>query len=297
MALKLIFVTGMSGAGKSTALKMLEDMGFMCVDNMPVQLIGKMVELTVSGSTVAGSDSRIAFGVDIRSGAHLPELMKVVQKFRNDDIDCKIIFLDSDDSTLIKRYKETRRRHPLAKNGRVETGITEERKRMQPIRDGADYIIDTSHLLTRELREELRKIFSGGSDFRSLMVSVLSFGFKYGIPEDADIVMDVRFLPNPYYVPELNQLTGNDKEVRDFVMGYEVSRTFLTKILDLLQFLIPNYIEEGRSQLVIAIGCTGGRHRSVTIANEIAEALDGNDTYGLRLEHRDIDRDPVTKKL
>ncbi|MEE8885205.1 MAG: RNase adapter RapZ [Eubacteriales bacterium] len=292
--MKLIFVTGMSGAGKSTALKMLEDMNFLCVDNMPVQLIDKMVELTMS-SNATGQDTKVAFGVDIRSG-NLSNLLNVVERFRERGIEAKIIFLDADDSTLIKRYKETRRRHPLAKNGRVETGIAAEREKLKNIRSNADYIIDTSQLLTRELREELKKIFVDDSNFKSLMVTVLSFGFKYGIPEDADIVFDVRFLPNPYYVDELKHLTGNDAPVHDFVMKYDVSKTFLAKITDLLKFLIPNFIEEGRTQLVIAIGCTGGRHRSVTFANEIADALKGDDTYGLRLEHRDIDRDLITKK-
>lgn len=294
MALKLIFVSGMSGAGKSTALKMLEDMGFFCVDNMPVQLIDKMVQLTVSGN--GETDSRIAFGVDIRNGSHLSDFGSVVDRLREEQIDCRTIFLDADDSTLIKRYKETRRTHPLAKNGRVETGIALERKRLAFIRAKADYIIDTSELLTRDLRNELKKIFVDDSDFRSLMVTILSFGFKYGIPADADIVFDVRFLPNPYYIPELKNYTGNDVPVHDYVMKHRVSQVFLDKVTDLLKFLIPNYIEEGRHQLVIAVGCTGGQHRSVTLANEIAARLKDNDSYGLRLEHRDIEKDAVRRR-
>ncbi len=294
MALKLIFVSGMSGAGKSTALKMLEDMGFFCVDNMPVQLIDKMVQLTVSGN--GETDSRIAFGVDIRNGSHLSDFGSVVDRLREEQIDCRTIFLDADDSTLIKRYKETRRTHPLAKNGRVETGIALERKRLAFIRAKADYIIDTSELLTRDLRNELKKIFVDDSDFRSLMVTILSFGFKYGIPADADIVFDVRFLPNPYYIPELKNYTGNDAPVHDYVMKHRVSQVFLDKVTDLLKFLIPNYIEEGRHQLVIAVGCTGGQHRSVTLANEIAARLKDNDSYGLRLEHRDIEKDAVRRR-
>ena len=294
MALKLIFVSGMSGAGKSTALKMLEDMGFFCVDNMPVQLIDKMVQLTVSGN--GETDSRIAFGVDIRNGSHLSDFGSVVDRLREEQIDCRTIFLDADDSTLIKRYKETRRTHPLAKNGRVENGIALERKRLAFIRAKADYIIDTSELLTRDLRNELKKIFVDDSDFRSLMVTILSFGFKYGIPADADIVFDVRFLPNPYYIPELKNYTGNDAPVHDYVMKHRVSQAFLDKVTDLLKFLIPNYIEEGRHQLVIAVGCTGGQHRSVTLANEIAARLKDNDSYGLRLEHRDIEKDAVRRR-
>ncbi|MDY6285722.1 MAG: RNase adapter RapZ [Lachnospiraceae bacterium] len=292
--MKLIFVSGMSGAGKSTALKMLEDMGFFCVDNMPVQLIDKMVQLTVSGN--GETDSRIAFGVDIRNGSHLSDFGSVVDRLREEQIDCRTIFLDADDSTLIKRYKETRRTHPLAKNGRVETGIALERKRLAFIRAKADYIIDTSELLTRDLRNELKKIFVDDSDFRSLMVTILSFGFKYGIPADADIVFDVRFLPNPYYIPELKNYTGNDAPVHDYVMKHRVSQVFLDKVTDLLKFLIPNYIEEGRHQLVIAVGCTGGQHRSVTLANEIAARLKDNDSYGLRLEHRDIEKDAVRRR-
>ncbi|MGI6112393.1 MAG: RNase adapter RapZ [Bilifractor sp.] len=292
--MKLIFVSGMSGAGKSTALKMLEDMGFFCVDNMPVQLIDKMVQLTVSGN--GDTDSRIAFGVDIRNGSHLSDFGSVVDRLREEQIDCRTIFLDADDSTLIKRYKETRRTHPLAKNGRVETGIALERKRLAFIRAKADYIIDTSELLTRDLRNELKKIFVDDSDFRSLMVTILSFGFKYGIPADADIVFDVRFLPNPYYIPELKNYTGNDAPVHDYVMKHRVSQVFLDKVTDLLKFLIPNYIEEGRHQLVIAVGCTGGQHRSVTLANEIAARLKDNDSYGLRLEHRDIEKDAVRRR-
>ena len=294
MALKLIFGSGMSGAGKSTALKMLEDMGFFCVDNMPVQLIDKMVQLTVSGN--GETDSRSAFGVDIRNGSHLSDFGSVVDRLREEQIDCRTIFLDADDSTLIKRYKETRRTHPLAKNGRVETGIALERKRLAFIRAKADYIIDTSELLTRDLRNELKKIFVDDSDFRSLMVTILSFGFKYGIPADADIVFDVRFLPNPYYIPELKNYTGNDAPVHDYVMKHRVSQVFLDKVTDLLKFLIPNYIEEGRHQLVIAVGCTGGQHRSVTLANEIAARLKDNDSYGLRLEHRDIEKDAVRRR-
>jgi len=294
MSLKLIFVSGMSGAGKSTALKMLEDMGFFCVDNMPVQLIDKMVQLTLSGN--GETDNSIAFGVDIRNGRHLSEFNDVVDKLREEQIDCRTIFLDADDGTLIKRYKETRRTHPLAKNGRVETGIALERKRLAFIRAKADYIIDTSELLTRDLRNELKKIFVDSSDFRSLMVTVLSFGFKYGIPADADIVFDVRFLPNPYYIPELKNYTGNDAPVHDFVMKYTASQVFLDKVTDLLKFLIPNYIDEGRHQLVIAVGCTGGQHRSVTLANEIAARLKDNDSYGLRLEHRDIEKDSIRRK-
>ncbi|MGI6056319.1 MAG: RNase adapter RapZ [Bilifractor sp.] len=291
--MELVFVTGMSGAGKSTALKMLEDMGYFCVDNLPASLIGKMIELTVDGEE--GRIHKVAMGVDIRSGS-LTEVRDVLQDLREKGIRYKILFLDADDSTLIKRYKETRRSHPLAKGGRVESGIAKEREQLEELKKSADYILDTSQLLTRELRTELEKIFVEDENFKSLMVTILSFGFKYGIPADSDLVFDVRFLPNPYYVPELKHLTGKDREVQDFVMKYDVSKQFIEKLVDLVQFLIPNYIEEGKTQLVIAVGCTGGKHRSVTLAEELYHRLGSSGEYGLRIEHRDIDKDAARRK-
>ncbi|MCC6094584.1 MAG: RNase adapter RapZ [Eubacterium sp.] len=291
--LQLVFVTGMSGAGKSTALKMLEDMGYFCVDNLPVFLIGKMIELTVDGEE--GKIHKVAMGVDIRSG-NLEEVYQVLQNLKDKGFQYRILFLDADDSTLIKRYKETRRSHPLAQGGRVENGISQERKQLARLKKEADYIIDTSQLLTRELKSELEKIFVEDEDFKSLMVTVLSFGFKYGIPADSDLVFDVRFLPNPYYVPELKHLTGKDRAVHDFVMKYDVSKQFITKLVDMIRFLIPNYIEEGKTQLVISIGCTGGKHRSVTLAEELYKRLGDAGEYGLRIEHRDIEKDSLRKK-
>lgn len=291
--MRCVIVTGMSGAGKSTALKMLEDVGYFCVDNLPVPLIPKMADLL----RVPGSElNKAALGVDIRTGQGLDEMAKVLEELDEAGMKYEILFLESSDDVLIKRYKETRRFHPLAGNdGRVDAGIRKERERISFLRQKADYLIDTSHMLTRELKGELNKIFVQNKEYKNLYISVLSFGFKYGIPTDADLVFDVRFLPNPYYIEELRPLSGNDKRVRDYVMSNEKSEEFLEKITDLIRFLIPNYVQEGKTQLVIGIGCTGGKHRSVTLARELFEALSKNENYGIRIEHRDIGKDAITK--
>ena len=224
------------------------------------------------------------------------ELKKILKELDRSGTRFEILYLESSDDVLIKRYKETRRFHPLSgKDGRVEEGIKEERKRLKFLRERADYLIDSSHMLTRELRAELSKIFVENKEYKNLYISVLSFGFKYGIPADADLVFDVRFLPNPYYIDELRPKSGNDKEVREYVMDNDKARMFLAKLTDMVEFLIPNYVQEGKTQLVIGIGCTGGKHRSVTLANELYEALSKNDNYGIRIEHRDIGKDAVTK--
>ena len=287
--MRFVIVTGMSGAGKSTALKMLEDMGYFCVDNLPVPLIDKFVQLIKDSAS--GEIERVAIGVDIRSGRSLDELKAVLEKISFSGIEAEILFLDADDTALVRRYKETRRSHPLAGAGRVDDGIQKERERLQFLREYADYILDTSKLLTRELKAELEKIFVENRTFKNLMVTVLSFGFKYGIPQDADLVFDVRFLPNPYYLENLRPLSGNDRPVSDYVMGFEAAHVFSDKLEDMIRFLIPNYILEGKTQLVIAVGCTGGKHRSVTLANELYRRLGENDTYGIRIEHRDIEKD------
>lgn len=291
--MRCVIVTGMSGAGKSTALKMLEDVGYFCVDNLPVPLIPKMADLLrVPGTEI----NKAALGVDIRSGQSFEELEKVLKELDSTGMQYEILFLESSDDVLIKRYKETRRFHPLAGNeGRVDQGIRMERQRIQFLRKRADYLIDTSHMLTRELKAELNKIFVQNKEYKNLYISVLSFGFKYGIPADADLVFDVRFLPNPYYIEELRPKSGNDKEVRDYVMQNEKANVFLEKLSDMVEFLIPNYILEGKTQLVIGIGCTGGKHRSVTLANELFRVLSKNENYGVRIEHRDIGKDAITK--
>ncbi|MBQ7077154.1 MAG: RNase adapter RapZ [Lachnospiraceae bacterium] len=289
----VVILTGMSGAGKSTALKMMEDFGYYCIDNLPIPLIKKFGDSSELDTEI----KRMALGIDIRNAAHIEDLINAVDFLRSNKVNCKILFLDADEDTLVRRYKETRRSHPLAMTDRIEHGIHEEFVRLQEIKKAADYILDTSRLLTRDLKAELEKIFVHDKSFNNLFISVLSFGFKYGIPRDADMVFDVRFLPNPYYVEGLRHLSGNDKEVRDFVMQFKESHDFLDKLEDMVQFLIPNFIKEGKSQLVIAVGCTGGKHRSVTLANALFERLNNNQngSYGVRVEHLDIGKDAVRK--
>lgn len=288
--MRLVIVTGMSGAGKSIALKNLEDMGFYCVDNLPILLIEKFAELAFSDRN---EHEDIALGVDIRSGEDLPLLGAIIEKWKSNNYPFSILFLESSDEVLIKRYKETRRSHPLSRTGRIEKGIFEERERLAFLRAKADEVLDTSLLLTKELRQELEKMYCGERKKSNLYVTVLSFGFKYGIPTDADLVFDVRFLPNPFYMEELRFRTGVEPEVQEYVMQGGTGAVFLEKLTDMLEFLIPNYEKEGKNQLVIAIGCTGGKHRSVTIACEIFERIKAQDRYEVHIEHRDagsIDR-------
>ena len=291
--MRLVIVTGMSGAGRTTALKMLEDAGYFCVDNLPVPFIEKFAELTASGNSEI---TKVAIGVDVRSGKSLSELEEILERMALHGLNYEILFLDASDEVLVKRYKETRRMHPLAASGRIEDGIVRERERLVFLKKHADYIIDTSKLLTRELKQELDKIFVQNRAFKNLMITVLSFGFKYGIPSDADLVFDVRFLPNPYYYEDLRKLTGNDQKIQDFVMGYDMAHVFLDKLEDMIRFLIPNYVLEGKNQLVIAVGCTGGKHRSVTLANKLYERLKKQSDYGVKLEHRDIGKDAAVGK-
>lgn len=286
--MRLVIVTGMSGAGKTIALKILEDLGFYCVDNLPVSLMEKFAELIMEKSNdMTGA----ALGLDIRSGEGLSAMDRIFEHWDKKGIPHEILFLDCSDEILIKRYKETRRAHPLAGRGRIEKGISREREKVDFLKEKADYIIDTSMLLTRELRQELEKIFVEDEEYANLYVTVLSFGFKYGIPSDADLVFDVRFLPNPYYVESLRSHTGEEKEVQDYVRQGGKADIFLEKLRDMMEFLIPNYIAEGKNQLVIAVGCTGGKHRSVTIATALYESLRQHKEWGLKIEHRDIDKD------
>lgn len=291
--MEFVIITGMSGAGKTQAMKTLEDLGYFCVDNLPVQLIIKFAQLAHdTGSKI----TKVAIVVDVRSGEHLKEADGIIQRLKYDGVPCKILFLDASDECLVKRFKETRRSHPLSEEGRIEWGIDKERAQLTALKHHADYVIDTSMLLTRELRANLERIFEKGEDYNNLMVTILSFGFKYGIPTDSDLVFDVRFLPNPYYVDELRPLTGNDYAVQAFVMGSEAYDQFLKKLVDMIQFLIPNYVLEGKNQLVISVGCTGGKHRSVTVANALYQALNQETKdYGVNIEHRDIEKDTYYK--
>lgn len=292
--MRFVIVTGVSGAGKTAALKMLEDAKYFCVDNLPIPLLEKFVSLMPD---MQGEDvENVALGIDARSGRSLDELEIVLDRMKEAGYEFEILFLDAEDKVLVKRYKETRRSHPLANGGRVDDGIRIEREKMRFLRQRADYIIDTSQLLTRELRQEVFRIFVENREFHNMMISVVSFGFKYGIPTDADLVFDVRFLPNPYYVDELRPLTGMDDRVFDYVMNCETAQNFADKLEDMIRFLIPNYVSEGKTSLVIAIGCTGGKHRSVTLARELYRRLSQNSAYGFRLEHRDAEKDRLRKK-
>ena len=281
--MRFVIVTGMSGAGKSTAMKMLEDFGYFCVDNLPIALIKKFADLSFDSK---GKIDKVALGVDIRSG-NVNDLERVLDEIPQKEI----FFIDAGDETLIKRFKETRRTHPLVSQGRVDEGIALERKELKVLKERADYIVNTDNLLTRDLRSEMEKIFVENKDYKNLFINILSFGFKYGIPVDSDLVFDVRFMPNPYYEEDLKHKTGNDKEVQDFVLSSPVSGEFLEKLQDMRRFLIPNYIAEGKHQLVISIGCTGGKHRSVTIANRLYECLKKDEEYGIKITHRDIGKE------
>ena len=281
--MKIIIVTGMSGSGKTVALKMFEDFGYYCVDNLPVELVSNFVELTIDSER---GMKGVALGIDIRSG--LDGLDGVIDELKHKKINMEILFLEADDEALIKRYKETRRNHPLAADGRLIDGIHLERQRLAFLRAKADRIMDTGRMLTKELKQELRAIYVDGKSFNNLFVTVLSFGYMYGIPDDPDLLFDVRFLPNPFYDPDLRLKTGEEHGVADYVFSNGDAEVFLDKLDDMIRFLIPRYIDEGKSALVIGIGCTGGQHRSVAIAAALKSRLDTIEGIGVRLEHRDM---------
>lgn len=260
----------MSGAGKSQAMKAMEDIGYYCMDNLPPPLLPKFAELCYESKR---NIDKVAVVVDIRGGIFFEDLFKGLEDLNEKGLKYRILFLDAEDNVLIKRYKELRRPHPLNQNGRIIEGIEKERILLQEVKDRANYIINTSKLTIGMLKEEIGKIFLEGRELRKLTISIVSFGFKHGILLDADLVFDVRFIPNPYYIEELRDLTGEDEDVQEYVFNWEQTRIFTEKLGDMLEFLIPYYIKEGKSQLIIGIGCTGGKHRSVAIARDIEEKL------------------------
>ena len=284
--MRFVIVTGMSGAGKSSVLKMLEDLGYFCVDNLPVHFIPKMTKLMVDEQETV---DKMGLGIDVRNLQGLSDLDNILDKMKQEGYPYEVLFLEADDSVLVKRYKETRRNHPLALQGRVDKAIAAERVELAHIKKRADYILDTSHMLVRELKHEVDRIFLGEEEYENFFVTLLSFGFKYGIPEDSDLVFDVRFLPNPYYVEDLRPMCGLDRPVRNFVFSYQQTREFMEMLEHMIEFLLPLYIEEGKLGLTIAIGCTGGRHRSVAIAAALNDHLlsKGLDSTNI---NRDVDK-------
>lgn len=283
--MELKIVTGMSGAGKTNLVQVLEDMGYYCVDNLPPNLFGKFVELILQ---VHDDGARVALVADVRGGKFFADVYDVLQDLRNKGINYEIIFLEASDEILVRRYKETRRRHPLTKSGSVLEGIREERKRLQRIRGAADVIIDTSNLKVQDFKQRVANLLQGGADER-LLVNVTSFGFKYGLPIDVDLVMDVRFLPNPFYVADLKPQTGLDEAVRDYVLQRPESESFLQKYTDLLLELLPQYVQQGKHHLALAVGCTGGQHRSVAVAEELGRRLSEAQTGAvIRVNHREL---------
>ena len=281
--MEFVIITGMSGAGKSQAIKVLEDLNYYCMDNLPPMLLPNFAELCKASTK---SVDKVAVVVDIRGGIFFNDLFTSLSVLSEKGIKYSILYLDASDDELVKRYKELRRPHPLSKTGIILDGIREERKVLKDVKQKSNYIIDTTNLKLGRLKEEVIRIFIDGKISHNLTISFVSFGYKYGIPSDSDLVFDVRFLQNPYYIESLKHLTGNSKEVQDYVMSFDLSKVFLHKLIDLLEFLLPNYIQEGKTNLVISIGCTGGKHRSVTIANKLADYF-GNDNYRVIITHRD----------
>lgn len=284
--MRFLIITGMSGAGKTQVVHSLEDMGYYCIDNMPVAFLLPFAKMCKAESQ---KFKNVAVVVDIRGGDALLEMDSALEALENIDFSYEILFLEANDSVIVKRYKETRRKHPLLPEGSIEEGILLERDKLSFLRGNATHIIDTSPLLTRELKQLIYEMFGEGDKKNYFRIQVQSFGFKYGIPRDADLVFDVRFLPNPYYVPELKEHTGMEECISEFVLKYPQTKEFLAKLNDMLTMLVPHYIEEGKTELVIGIGCTGGKHRSVTIAEEISKELLKQD-FKTITRHRDINR-------
>lgn len=285
--MNFLIVTGLSGAGKSQAIKTLEDLGYFCVDNLPPKLIipfAKMCE------THGNQFKKVAIGMDIRGDLFFDEILSALEEFENSGNTYEILFLEASDESLIKRFKLTRRKHPLSQGGRISKGIVTERERLEPIKKKADNIIDTTSMGGSDLKEELIHLFVEGGKSEGIIINLVSFGFKYGILIDADMIFDVRFLPNPYYIPKLKKLNGLDEDIQEYVHGFEDTEIFLAKINDMIEFLLPGFIKEGKSQLVIGIGCTGGRHRSVALTEFLSKTLKQNG-HRVKVEHRDINEE------
>jgi len=285
--MRFLIITGISGAGKSLAANYLEDLGFFCVDNLPPALIPKFAEICKQSG---GKMDKIAIVVDVRGGELLKDLFPSLETLKETGISYEILFLEASDSVLIKRYKESRRMHPLAPEGRLIKGINEERSMLKSIKERADCIIDTSNITPKQLKEEIINKIDKGENYKGIIINIISFGFKYGIPIDCDLVFDVRFIPNPYYIDSMKRLTGKNEAVRNYVSKFNETNEFLAKLTDMLEFLIPYYVKEGKAQLVIGIGCTGGRHRSVVIADSLYGIL-REAQHRVIIDHRDIDKD------
>ena len=285
---RLVIVTGMSGGGKTQASRYLEDLGYFCVDNLPPVFIPKFVELCAHAG---GHVSKVVLVVDTRSREFFDTFVQVLEDMDKSDTNYEMLFMDASDAAIIRRYKETRRRHPMAPASRITEGIAKERERLAPVRAKATYIIDTSELKKVQLRDKIHRLF-GTSEGEQMNINVLSFGFKFGMPLDADMVLDVRFLPNPFYIESMRHKSGAVPEVADYIAKFPVTQEFLKKLDDLLDFLVPQYVKEGKSQFVIAVGCTGGMHRSVFIAKHIFDRL-GSRGYPVKLEHRDLMKNDV----
>ena len=285
--MRFTIVTGLSGAGKSQTVKVLEDLGFFCIDNLPPALLPKFSELS---SQTNNKIEKVALVIDTRGGKLFDDLFNNLASIEDQGLSYEILFLEASDEVLVKRFKESRRTHPLSPEGRIITGIEKERQILEKVRKRASYVIDTSNLSTRQLKEQIISIFVEGKSYEGVIISVMSFGFKYGIPTDSDLVFDVRFIPNPFYIDSMRKHTGKEKIIEDYVMQWDETREFIKRASEMLEFLIPYYIKEGKSQLIVSIGCTGGRHRSVTISEQISKLL-GEKGHRVIVEHRDIGKD------
>jgi UPF0042 nucleotide-binding protein len=286
--LRVVLISGLSGSGKTTAIKALEDRGFYCIDNLPVVLLPKFVELCQQS---AGRISKVGLVIDIRGEEFMADSRQIIEELRLEGLTVEVIFLEASDEMLVRRYKETRRQHPLAAGVSIKNGIEMERERLMILRDLADKVIDTSNLNVHQLKEVITRFFLSESPPSQMAVTLMSFGYSFGIPYEADVIIDVRFLANPFFVNHLKRLTGEDREVREYVLKWPETKEFLTRFQDLVNFLVPLYQKEGKAYLTIGIGCTGGRHRSVVIVNELAtilrKALENNGVF-FSVRHRDL---------